>query len=131
MIVADASALVEILVREPADELILRVNAEDLHCPHLVDVEVMHALRSLDARGEITTGDVRRAMSDLERLPIERHGHAGLRGRMWELRKNVSAYDAAYVALAEALDAPVVTVDSRLARSRGHLATIEAYDRSD
>lgn len=130
MIVADASALVEILVREPADELILRMNAEDLNCPHLMDVEVMHALRSLDLRGEITTAEARRAMTDLGRLPIDRHDHTGLRGRIWELRKNLSAYDAAYVALAESLDAPLVTVDARLARATGHRAAIESYDRS-
>lgn len=131
MIVADASALVEILVREPPDELLLRVNDADLHCPHLIDVDVMHALRSLDSRGEITAAEARRAMSDLERLPIDRHGHTGLRGRVWELRKNLSAYDAMYVALAESLEAPLVTVDLRLARSRGHRAMVEAYARSE
>ncbi len=132
MIVVDASALLESVsaatVNEPLAERLLG-EADDLHAPHLVDVEVLSGLRRLEAQREISTERVVDARSQLAALAVERYPHAGLIERMWELRANVSAYDAAYVALSEFLRAPLVTCDGRLARAPGHRAVIEHFPR--
>lgn len=99
--------------------------AESLHAPHLVSVEVAHALRRLAELGSVRTTAASDALRDATDLDIIRYDHEVLLPRVWELRKNLTAYDAVYVALAEALDAPLLTADRRLARSRGHRATIE------
>ena len=88
-----------------------------VHVPHLVDVEVVQALRRLATLGELTAVEAQTAIDDLRSLDLQRHAHEPLLGRVWELRQNLSAYDAVYVALAEVLDTTVVTCDGRLARA--------------
>src|SRR5262245_62372925 len=88
-----------------------------LHAPHLLDVEVAHAIRRYAANGQIGPERGRELLADLADLPLRRHPHDWLLPRVWELRSNLTAYDALYVALAEALDAPLLTRDQRLARA--------------
>ncbi len=128
MIVLDASAVVELLLGTTAGQTVARRIAdpdESLHAPHLLSVEVAQVLRRLAASGQLTTRRGREAMDDLADLPIERYDHESLLARMWALRANLTAYDAAYVTLAEALAAPLLTLDERLAAAPGHRATIE------
>ena len=127
MIVVDASALLEFLLLTPLGRVEGRLFRDDdeLHVPHLLDVEVVQALRRLVRTGEVSAGRAEEAIADLIDLDLHRHHHLDLLGRAWNLRENVTAYDAMYVALAEAIDAPVVTCDSPLAKSPGHRARIE------
>ena len=128
MIVLDASAAVEFLLDLQAGAAVaarVSVAGETMHAPHLLDAEVTHALRRYTLRGEITPTRGREALEDLAALRLRRYSHVRLLPRMWELRANLSGYDAAYVALAEALDAPLLTTDRALARAPGHRATIE------
>ena len=97
---------------------------ESVHAPHLVDLEVANALRKLAGRREVTGDRARAALEDWGDARIVRHPHANLLDRIWQLQAGVNAYDAAYLALAEALVAPLVTCDGRLARSSGHRARI-------
>ncbi len=129
MAVVDASALVHALVSRPvlgalADRL---GEAGILDVPHLVDVEVLQALRGLVLRGQLTAEQATIARSQLDELTLRRFPHHPLRDRIWELRNNVTAYDAAYVALAEALGLPLITTDARLAGASGHRAEIELF----
>lgn len=128
MIVIDTSALVNVVVNDD-HELEGRVSSEDLHAPHLLDVELVHALRRLVAKGTISDERASEALANAESLALERYPHGGLVDRMWELRQTLTAYDACYVALSEVLEAPLVTSDGRLARAHGHRATIEFYER--
>ena len=98
-----------------------------LHVPHLFDVEVLHALRRHALRGTPSKERSLQASEALRDLRAVRYPHAALFWRIWELRDNLTAYDAAYVSLAETLDAPLVTTDARLARSSGHHAAIALY----
>lgn len=127
MIVVDCAALVDVLTGvEGSGELRDRLLDEDLHAPSLVDYEVVSALRGMVRRGALDAARAAAVLTDLDDLPMERWpAHAELRRRAWELRDAVSAHDAAYVALAEALDCPLVTRDVRLARSSGHTAVVE------
>lgn len=93
--------------------------------PELLDLEVLSGLRSLVARGDVDNRRAQFAVDDLVALDIGRVGHAALIARVWELRENVTPYDAAYVALAEALTVVLVTADSTLARAPGPRCTIE------
>jgi len=121
VIVVDASALVDLLLAGPKAREVARhlaAHLGDLRAPHLVDVELVHALRRLVGRGEITPERAERALARLERLVIHRYPHPPLVRRAWALRANVSAYDAMHVALAEALGEdgiPLLTADRRLA----------------
>src|ERR1039458_459010 len=135
MIVVDASALLESLLRTPAAEAVeRRLFAPDqtLHVPHLLDVEVAQVIRRYAANGEIDSERGRAALADLAAFPLRRYPHDFLLPRVWDLRNNLTAYDAVYVALAEALDATLLTRDHRLAaaadagyRSKyGHYASI-------
>lgn len=127
MIVADASALLEMLWRRPAGDrlnLRLRDSSDSVHVPHLTDLEVVNALRTLAAPGA-GAGAASDALDRYRALRLWRHPHEPLIDRIWELRHNLSAYDASYVALAERLDAPLFTCDRRLARAPGHAARIE------
>ena len=129
MIVLDASALLETLLRTEAGLSIRRrlfAPDETLHAPHLIDVEVSQVIRRFVARNEISPQDGRDFLEIVADLPLQRYPHTILLPRMWELRENLSAYDACYIALAEALDAPLLTHDGRLARSSGnHRAQIQ------
>jgi len=103
----------------------LLTGGESLHAPHLLDVEVAQVLRRYAAAGELTPERGREALMDLVDFPVHRYPHDVLLPRIWELRHNVTAYDAAYVALAEILAAPLVTCDARLAAAPRHAAKIE------
>jgi predicted nucleic acid-binding protein len=130
VIAVDASALLEVLLRTARGERIearLLLGGESLHAPHLVDVEVAQVLRRYAAAGTIGAERGREALSDLADFPIVRYPHEPFLARIWALRHNASAYDAAYLALAEALPAPLVTCDGRLASAPGHTARVEPY----
>src|SRR5205823_12201066 len=100
-------------------------NDERLHAPHLLDVEVLSALRRLVHAGEVRAGRAEEAIEDLALLRIVRHGHLDLATRAWELRENFTAYGAVYLVLAESLDATVVTCDGPFGAAPGHSARIE------
>lgn len=128
MIVVDASAVLDLLL-QTADaaqvESRLFEAPEALHAPHLLDLEVAQVLRRYERAGQLTGERGEEALADYGALPIRRYPHTLLLERIWQLRANLTAYDGAYVALAEALGAPVVTRDKRLAAARGHRAVIE------
>ncbi len=122
MIVPDASVVVPALVDEGRDGARAREilgSDGDLHAPHLLDVEVASVLRRHSGRKWISAARAAAALADLEDLAVTRYPHLSLLPRVWQLRANVSAYDAVYVALAEALGAAFVTADARLARAPG------------
>jgi predicted nucleic acid-binding protein len=130
MIVIDSSALINALVYpRPSRELRQRLDgAESVHAPHLLDLELLHVLRRLVRAGKLSddrADDVRR---DVATLAMSRYPHEGLVDRVWALRHNFTAYDAAYIALSEMLGMPLVTSDTRIASaSRQHQAQIELY----
>jgi predicted nucleic acid-binding protein len=130
-LVVDASALAELLLgRPPADAVAAAVQAHDfdLHAPHLVDVEILSALRRVVAAGHASPARADEALADFLDLPLQRYAHEQLVPRIWSLRENFSAYDAAYVALAEVVaeeGVPVVTADSRLARAAAAHTAVE------
>lgn len=128
MIVVDASAVVESLLRLPAaarvDERMFAAG-ESLHAPHFIDVEIAQVVRRYHAAGEIDAERGRLTLAFLIDFPLRRHRHTALLPRMWELRSNLTAYDAAYVALAEALDAPLLTRDRKIASAPGLSARVE------
>ena len=131
MIVLDASATIEWLLQSSRGrkvDSIMAAHGDDLQAPHLLDVEVAHVLRGLVTEARITEAAGREALGLLASLPCERHSHDVLLWRIWELRRNYTAYDATYIALAEALGASLVTCDSKLATHRHH-ARVE-YVRS-
>ncbi len=132
MLVVDSSAVLEALAaRDPAAGLVERLADDgDLHAPHLIDTEVLHALRRMLRRGQISGERAHDARTDYAELTLVRYPHEPLNDRVWELRENLTAYDATFVALAEALDVPLVTCDARLAAAPGHRARIEVYDNS-
>lgn len=128
MIVVDASALLEVLLQTPAAEPIaerLFDPEETLHAPHLLDVEVAQILRRYVLLGEIDPDRGREALTDLADLSVERYPNDPLLPRIWELRDNVTAYDATYLALSEALGAPLLTCDARLARAMDSVSGLE------
>jgi len=128
LIVVDASALIEVLLRTPAASAIenrLFARDQTLHAPHLLDIEVAQVIRRYAAKGEIDDERGRAALTDLSAFHLHRYPHDFLLPRVWELRNNLTAYDAVYVALAEALSATLVTRDQRLAAAAGHRARVE------
>ncbi|MGI8727673.1 MAG: type II toxin-antitoxin system VapC family toxin [Solirubrobacterales bacterium] len=128
MLVVDTSAALDALVGagDRSGELRERLVGDgDLHAPHLLDVEAASALRRMARRGELTDARASDALGDLRDLHLHRYPHEPLLERIWELRDNLTAYDATFVCLAEILDAPLLTRDRRLASSPGHQATIE------
>jgi predicted nucleic acid-binding protein len=132
LIVLDASAVVAVLLDpgSEAERIRERIESpgESLHVPHLMDLEVLHALRRQALRGALSPRRSAEALEDLANIMFVRYPHTSLMKRIWALRENLTAYDAAYVALAEALDAPLVTMDARLAQAPGHNAAVELYE---
>lgn len=102
-----------------------RLADEDLAAPHLIDAEVGHALRGMVGRTVIDESLARGMLGDLADVEIVRFGHTALLPRAWELRENLTIYDALYIALAEAMDVPLVTLDKGLAGVPGTSATVE------
>jgi predicted nucleic acid-binding protein len=130
MIVLDASAAVDWILQTPAGRRIenrIYSRSETLHTPHLLDLEVTQLLRRLVRQGVVPVHRADEAVRDLLDLRINRYAHFVLVPRIWQLRHNFSAYDAAYIVLAEKLGAPLVTRDARLASASGHGATIELF----
>ena len=128
MTVLDGSALVELLLGTAAGRSVaMRIAdpAEGLHTPHLADVEVAQALRRYVREGELDSASAAAALENLRSLDLERHAHEPLLDRVWALRENLTAYDAVYVALAEALDSRLLTCDARLARAPGFARRVE------
>ena len=131
MIVLDASAAVAVLLNlgTGATRIRERMRREEdgLHVPHLFEIEVLNALRHHALRHGISEGRGLELLEDLTTMSVSRYAHTAMLPRIWELRANVSAYDAAYIALAETLEAPLVTRDVRLARTPGIRAEVEVY----
>jgi predicted nucleic acid-binding protein len=120
--VLDASALVELILSTPAGQLVrerIADPAEALHVPHLADIEVTQALRRYVRAHAIDAGTAAAALDDYRALDLQRHAHEPFLERVWELRDNLSAYDAVYIALAEVMDTTVLTMDARLSRAPG------------
>ena len=128
MIVVDASAIVDLLLQTTDAALVeerMSAHANDWHAPHLIDLEVAHAVRRHAAAGVIDGPRGRQILTRLFDLRLMRYPHERLMPRIWDLRHNITAYDAAYIALAEWLCAPLLTRDHRLANAGGHTARIE------
>lgn len=126
MIVADSSAVVEVLLNTPSGlDIRRRFELEEaIHVPHLLDLEVLQVLRRYDRTSAFDAQRMDEALQDYEDLPLRRHSHRVLLPRIWELRHNLTAYDATYLALAEALDAPLITHDRAFANISGHRARV-------
>jgi predicted nucleic acid-binding protein len=131
LIVVDASAVLEFLLRTEKGVRVqerMLDSGESLHAPHLIDIEVSQTLRRLVILKEITAARGKQALEDHVALHIKRAEHKDLLERVWSLRDSITAYDAAYVVLAEILDCPLLTCDAKLARSHGHRARIELIE---
>jgi len=130
MIVLDASATVDWLLQTSEGKSIERrifSADETLHAPQLLDMEVTEVFRRLALQGVISVHRAAEAVRDLLDLRITRYPHLVLLARIWQLRHNFSAYDAAYIVLAEKLGATLVTRDARLASASGHTARVELF----
>jgi predicted nucleic acid-binding protein len=130
MIVLDASAAVDWLLRTAAGQRIehrIYARQETLHTVSLLDVEFAQVLRRLVRQGSLTPKRAGEAIEDIAALRITRYAPVLLLQRIWRLRQNLSAYDAAYVALAEKLQAPLITRDQRMAAAPGHTALVEVF----
>lgn len=124
----DASAIIELLLNTTLGHAVSQRVADpllSLHAPHLVDIEVASTLRRYVRDGELEAAIAEEALVALRQLDVERHAHEDLLERIWALRDNVTPYDAAYVALAEALDAKLLTCDAKLYRAPGVSAIAE------
>jgi predicted nucleic acid-binding protein len=128
MIVLDASVVVELLINGALADSVRRdlaVSGESFIVPHLLDVEVASALRKLVAGQRIDSHRSKELLAGLAALPAERYSHIPLLGRIWELRHNFTAHDAAYIALAEATDSVLYTSDEKLCK--GHRAQVSLF----
>jgi predicted nucleic acid-binding protein len=117
VIVADASVVVAALLHNGPARRVLATGT--VHAPHLLDVEVMSVFKHLNSAGTLTEVDIESCLSAFQAMGIRRSGHRPLPARIWLLRHNLSAYDATYVSLAEALGCPLLTADRRLAAAPG------------
>lgn len=129
VLVVDTSAILAALAGRPRIPALGERLATDgeLHAPHLIDVELIHALRRLVMKGGLSEDRAEDCRTDFADLTIIRYPHQPLADRMWELRHNLTAYDAAFVALSEALAVPLVTCDARLVEAPGHRADIHLF----
>jgi predicted nucleic acid-binding protein len=130
VIVLDASAAVEWLLQTPAGRKIEKrifSHNESLHAPHLLDLQVVQVLRRLVRETTVSAERADEAIQDLLDVRATRYPHLMLLPRIWQLRHNLSAYDAAYVALSEALGATFITRDARLAAASGSAARVELF----
>jgi predicted nucleic acid-binding protein len=129
VLVVDTSALVEALVGRAPDAALLERLSDDgeLHAPHLIDVEVLHVLRRLTRADALSDDRAHDARVDFAELAVIRYPHEPLADRVWDLRQNLTPYDAVFVALAEALGAPLVTCDARLAAAPELRAGVELF----
>ena len=129
MLIVDTSAVLAALAeRAPDRALVQRLSDDgDLHAPHLIDVEILRALRGLVRGGKLSADRAEDVRVDVADLAITRYGHEPLADRVWALRDNLTAYDAVFVALSEALDVPLITCDARLAAAPG--IVVELYPR--
>lgn len=127
MLVVDASVVAVALGDDGADGDLARARLrdEELFAPELVDLEVASVLRRQLSAGDLDARRAQLALDDLFDLPMQRAPHRPLLARCWELRENLTVYDGAYVALAEALNAPLLTADARLAKAPGINCSIE------
>ena len=130
MIVVDASIVVTALADDgtDGDRIRARLRGERLVAPHLIDVEVVSAWRRLAAAGDLEERRVRLAMEDLRSLRLDRVPHGPLVDRCWDLRGNLTVYDATYVALAEAMQVPLLTADAKLAAAPGVRCTVDLIE---
>ena len=124
MLVVDTSAVIAGLADPSHDAGVAFAHDGDLHAPHLVDVEFQHALRRLVRAASLSASDAETLRRDFDALALLRYPHHPLADRMWALRDNLTAYDAAFVVLSEMLGVPLLTADSRLAGAPGHDAEI-------
>ncbi len=130
MIVLDTSAAVDWLLQTPDGQRIeqrIYAHNDTLHSMHLLDVEFVQVLRRLVREGTVSPKRAVEAIEDLSALRITRYAPVQLLQRIWQLRQNLTAYDASYVALAEKLQAPLITRDQRIAAAPGHKAAIEVF----
>ena len=129
VLVVDTSAVLEALAAdEPPSQLVERLAEDgDLHAPHLIDTEMLHALRRMRIAGTISEERAIDTRNDFASLLLVRYAHQPLSERIWQLRENLTAYDATFVALAELLSATLLTCDARLAAAPGHDAKIELF----
>jgi predicted nucleic acid-binding protein len=130
MIVLDASAIVDWMLQTPAGQRIeqrIYARNDTLHSVHLLDVEFAQVLRRLVRERTLTSRRAEEAMEDLMALRVTRYAPVLLLSRIWRLRNNMTAYDAAYVALAEELKAPLITRDQKIAAAPGHAAAVEVF----
>jgi predicted nucleic acid-binding protein len=130
VIVLDASAAVDWLLQTGAGlkiEKRIYSRGESIHAPHLLDLEVTQVLRRLVREGTIEAKRAGEALADLLNLRVARYPHFVFVPRTWQLRHNLTAYDAIYIALAERLNAALITRDSRLSTASGHTATVELF----
>jgi len=129
VLVVDTSAVLAALIGQPRQsELSDRLASDgDLHAPHLIDIELLHALRRLTMKGQLSEDRAADARTDFGELSLVRYPHGNLADRIWELRHNLTAYDAAYIALSEILEVPLITCDAALASAPGHTARVEVF----
>lgn len=128
--VVDASALADLLLLSPRGLIVresIGEDAADLHIPHLADLEILSVLRGLVRKGTLTQERAAGALLDLQSFPASRWPATVLLGRMWQLRENLTPYEANYVALAEALNAKLITSDGKLARAATEFGDREVH----